>query len=107
MATSAPDVSVPGASLLPVGGGVVNDAAGLAVTPLEDAAKAALDATGLGGVSKFIGDITNGRVWASIGWLALGLMLMYLGVMLWVRKADSGGGSGGLGLADVAELAAA
>lgn len=68
-----------------------------------DAARAALDATGLGGVTPFLEHLSDGRMWASIGWVALGLILILLGVNEWLKKT----GSGGIGMGDVAALAAA
>lgn len=39
------------------------------------------------GVLAAIGEaVTDGKMWRSLGWLALGLALMGIGLMLWLHK---------------------
>ena len=36
----------------------------------------------------FVGELSDWHLWASLGWLALGAILVVLGVYLWLKKAD-------------------
>lgn len=46
--------------------------------------------SGLEGIARIFGDfftaITNGKVWRSLGWLLLGLILIFAGLALWLKK---------------------
>lgn len=39
--------------------------------------------------------VTDGKMWRSLGWLLLGIIVLLFGVWLWVRKELSGGNLGG------------
>ncbi len=41
---------------------------------------------GLAGISAFLEHLSDGAMWRSIGWIALGVVLLMLGLMLWLRK---------------------
>lgn len=48
-----------------------------------------------GSFEAFFGAVTDGKMWRSLGWILLGIMLMYLGVTLWIggpvlRRAPAG-----------------
>lgn len=35
-------------------------------------------------LTAFYDEITNGKMWRSLGWLVLGIVLMFIGVLLWI-----------------------
>lgn len=43
-----------------------------------------------GAISAFYQVLTNTAIWASLGWLILGLVLMVLGLVLWLGKDAKG-----------------
>lgn len=44
--------------------------------------------SGIEGLARIIGDIgralTDGKMWRSLGWLLLGILLMFIGIALWI-----------------------
>lgn len=53
--------------------------------------------SGLSGVEKVAGvmaaiwtDLTDVHMWASLGWLVLGALLLMLGLLMWLRKPVEG-----------------
>lgn len=40
----------------------------------------------LGPVLDFLGDLTDIRLWRSLGWIAVGLLVFLLGLALWLKK---------------------
>jgi hypothetical protein len=37
-------------------------------------------------VLSFLGELTDIRMWRSLGWIALGIGFLILGVIIWLRK---------------------
>lgn len=55
-----------------------------------------------GSLEAFFGALTDGKMWRSIGWILLGILLMLLGVALWIgpsaaRRSPIGLAAGQLG----------
>jgi len=38
-------------------------------------------------VTSFLSNLGDGKLWASVGWLALGIVFMLLGVVLWAKDS--------------------
>jgi hypothetical protein len=56
--------------------------------------------TGWDAIKVFVGELSDGAMWRSAGWLILGVALMIGGVALWVKQGASG--SAAAALAEVA-----
>jgi hypothetical protein len=74
--------------------------------PVNDAANAIANAGPLAGIAgsleAFFGAVTDGKLWRSLGWILLGILLMLAGVLLWIgpsaaRRSPLGMAAGGLG----------
>ena len=63
----------------------------------EQVANIAQSGPVVGAVStlSFFGELSDPRLWASVGWIILGCLLMLLGVILW-SKGAIGQSAGGL-----------
>jgi hypothetical protein len=61
-------------------------------TPAEQAqlagsTPATLASGGVGDdLAAFFADLTDKKTWISLGWLALGILLLFLGAALWLKK---------------------
>jgi hypothetical protein len=40
----------------------------------------------LGPALSFLGDLTDVRMWRSLGWIALGILVFIVGLIIWLRK---------------------
>lgn len=53
----------------------------------EDIGTQAAGGTGVfGALTAFFATITDGKMWRSLGWLVLGLIIMGIGINLWLRN---------------------
>jgi hypothetical protein len=63
------------------------------VNPAENIVNAAENADPLGGIAGALGAffkaVTDGKMWRSLGWLVLGILLMLFGVLLWIGPAGA------------------
>jgi uncharacterized membrane protein YedE/YeeE len=69
---------------------VTNPAAGVTSAGLSAAGGVANAASGAGGIadalSAFFAAVTDVYMWRSLGWLALGIVLLFAGAALWLKK---------------------
>ncbi len=61
-------------------------AAGNAISTGKGDIKAVTGSWGF--VKAFAEHLADGKMWRSLGWIVLGVILMFTGLMLWLRKAD-------------------
>ena len=75
-----------------VGNGIkkaINDATGGALTSFSSVANA---------LSAFYAEVTNGKMWRSLGWLLLGVILMFAGILMLIgRRSPAAAATGLLG----------
>lgn len=87
--------SFPGESIIT---GIGSGAAGAAAGPPNTAQDVGTAASNVGGaisafssiqnaLSAFYAELTNGKMWRSLGWLLLGIALMGLGAWLWIKPS--------------------
>lgn len=59
-------------------------------TAAKGAVAAVNPLSGLEGISRVLGDVgtalTDGKLWRSLGWLVLGVLLLFTGVFLWMKS---------------------
>lgn len=70
---------------------VAGNAAGVSA-PAGPAVAAATSAPGLGMLTAVEGiwaELTDGKLWRSLGWLVLGIVLMLLGVAWWIGPSGA------------------